>query len=162
MTHPTARLEDLPAGTAAPRREAELEQKLVDHIQKFLLELGQGFAFVGRQVHLELGDSDFYIDLLFYHLKLRCYVVIELKAGEFKPEYVGKMNFYLGLLDDQVKQTNENPSIGIVLCADKDHVEVEVALRDVNKPIGVADYQLQFPEKEIKELISNEIKKQKG
>ena len=85
-------------------------------------------------------------------------MAIDLKISEFKPEYIGKMNFYLGLLDDQVKQTNENPSIGIVLCADKDHVEVEVALRDVNKPIGVADFQLQFPEKELKELISNELK----
>jgi len=94
-------------------------------------------------------------------IKFRTLIAVDLKVSEFKPEYIGKMNFYLGLLDDQVKQTDENPSIGILLCADKEHVEVEIALRDVNKPIGVADYQLQFPEKEIRELISNEMKKMK-
>jgi len=120
--------------------------------------LGNGFTFIGNQYRLTLGNKDYAVDLLFFNRRIRSLVAIDLKISEFKPEYIGKMNFYLGLLDDQVKQTNENPSIGIVLCADKDHVEVEVALRDVNKPIGVADYQLQFPEKEIKELISNELK----
>ena len=139
-----------------------MERRLVEKIKLFLLELGNGFSFIGNQYRLVLNNKDYSVDLLFFNRKLRSLVAIDLKVSEFKPEYIGKMNFYLGLLDDQVKQADENPSIGIVLCADKDHVEVEVALRDVNKPIGVADYQLQFPEKELKELISNEIKKSKN
>lgn len=149
-------------GLSAPLKELELERRLVEKIKLFLLELGNGFTFIGNQYRLTLGNKDYAVDLLFFNRRIRALVAIDLKISEFKPEYIGKMNFYLGLLDDQVKQPNENPSIGIVLCADKNHVEVEVALRDVNKPIGVADYLLQFPEKEIKELISNEIKKQKG
>lgn len=146
-------------GLSAPLKELELERRLVEKIKLFLLELGNGFTFIGNQYRLALGNKDYAVDLLFFNRRIRALVAIDLKVSEFKPEYIGKMNFYLGLLDDQVKQTDENPSIGIVLCADKDHVEVEVALRDVNKPIGVADYQLQFPEKELKELISNELKK---
>lgn len=145
-------------GLSAPLKELELERRLVEKIKLFLLELGNGFTFIGNQYRLTLGNKDYAVDLLFFNRRIRALVAIDLKISEFKPEYIGKMNFYLGLLDDQVKQTNENPSIGIVLCADKDHVEVEVALLDVNKPIGVADYQLQFPEKELKELISNELK----
>jgi len=129
-------------GTAEPRREAELEQKLIDHLEKFLLELGQGFAFVGRQVHMEVGDDDFYIDLLFYHLKLRCYVVIELKRGKFLPEYAGKMIFYLNAVDDLLRYSNDKPSIGLVLCQDKNRIVAEYALRGVNKPIGISEYQL--------------------
>jgi len=149
-------------GLMKPVKELELERRLVEKIKLFLLELGNGFTFIGNQYRLTLSNKDYAVDLLFFNRRLRTLVAIDLKVSEFKPEYIGKMNFYLGLLDDQVKQADENPSIGIVLCADKEHVEVEIALRDVNKPIGVADYQLQFPEKEIKELISNELKKQRN
>ena len=123
-------------------KEKELEQKLIDHIQKFLLELGQGFAFVGRQVHLELGGSDFYLDLLFYHIKLKCYVVIELKNTKFIPEYAGKLNFYLSAVDTLVKQEDDKPTIGILLCRDKNNIEAEFALRDINKPMGVSEFQI--------------------
>jgi predicted nuclease of restriction endonuclease-like (RecB) superfamily len=101
-------------GTADPRNEAELEQKLIDHIQKFFLELGQGFAFVGRQVHLELGGQDFYLDLLFYHLKLRCFVVVELKAGEFEPGFVSKLNMYQNVVNDVLNYPSDQPSIGLL------------------------------------------------
>lgn len=148
-------------GLVKPVKELEPERRLVEKIKLFLLELGNGFTFIGNQYRLTLSNKDYAVDLLFFNRRLRALVAIDLKVSEFKPEYIGKMNFYLGLLDDQVKQPDENSSIGIVLCADKEHVEVEIALRDVNKPIGVADYQLQFPEKEIKELISQELKKQK-
>jgi len=107
-----------------------------------MLELGKGFAFVGRQYHLEVGEQDFYIDLLFYHLKLHCYVVIELKSGPFKPEYAGKLNFYLTAVDEEVKTPGDNPSIGLILCRDRDNVVAEYALRDLNKPIGVSRYEL--------------------
>jgi hypothetical protein len=119
-----------------PFHERELETGLIRHLQKFLLELGQGFAFVGRQYHLDIGDDDFYIDLLFYHLRLRCYVVIELKKGGFKPEYAGKMNFYCNVVDDR------NPTIGLILCQDKKSVLAEYTLRGVAKPIGVSEYEL--------------------
>lgn len=128
-------------GTADPRRERELEQALVDHIQRFLLELGAGFAFVGRQLLLEVGDRDFYIDLLFYHLKLRCFVVVELKAGSFDPSYVGQMNVYLSAVDDLLRHPDDKPTIGMLLCRGKDRLVVEYALRDVHKPIGVADWE---------------------
>ena len=114
----------------------------MQHLTKFLLELGAGFAFVGRQVHLEVGGDDFYIDLLFYHLKLHSYVVIELKAGDFKPEYAGKLSFYLSAVDAQVKSPDDNPTIGLLLCKRQNRVVAEYALRDVSKPIGVAEYQL--------------------
>jgi len=123
-------------------RERELERQLIARIRDFLLELGVGFAFVGSQVHLEVGGEDFYLDLLFYHLKLRCYVVIELKTGEFKPEYAGKMNFYLSAVDDLLRHPDDKPSIGIILCKSKNKVIVEYALRDTNKPIGVSSYRL--------------------
>ncbi len=120
--------------------ERDLEKELVNHITKFLLELGAGFAFVGKQFHLEVSGQDFYIDLLFYHTRLHCYIVVELKAGEFKPEYTGQINFYLSALDDLVKGPEDNPSIGIILCATKDRILAEYALRDVKKPIGVAEW----------------------
>jgi len=123
-------------------RERELEKQLIARIRDFLLELGVGFAFVGSQVHLEVGGEDFYLDLLFYHLKLRCYVVIELKTGEFKPEYAGKMNFYLSAVDDLLRHPDDRPSIGIILCKSKNKVIVEYALRDTTKPIGVSSYRL--------------------
>jgi len=122
--------------------EREIEASLVRHITRFLLELGAGFAFVGRQVHLEVGDDDFFIDLLFYHLKLHCYVVIELKAEKFKPEHMGQLSFYLTAVDRQVKAEQDNPTIGLLLCKRKNKVVAEYALRDTVAPIGVAEYQL--------------------
>jgi len=146
-------------GLSQPVKENELEKRLVEKIKLFLLELGQGFSFIGNQYRLTLGQKEYYIDLLFYNRKLKALVAIDLKIGSFEPEYIGKMNFYLGLLDDQTKMPDENASIGIILCASKDHVEVEVSLRDINKPIGIANYQLQFPEKQLKDLIIQEINK---
>lgn len=122
--------------------ERELETALVERITRFMLELGKGFAFVGRQYHLEVGGEDFYIDLLFYHLRLHCYVAIEMKTGPFKPEYTGKLNFYLTALDEQVKMQEDGPSIGLILCRDRNNVIAEYALRDVNKPIGISRYAL--------------------
>ncbi len=122
--------------------EREIESALVQHITRFLLELGAGFAFVGRQVHIEVGGDDFFIDLLFYHLKLRCYVVVELKAGAFKPEHAGQLNFYLSAVDTQVKAEQDSPSIGLLLCKSQNRVVAEYALRDTRKPMGVAEYQL--------------------
>lgn len=122
-------------------RERDLERGLLAHIGEFLLELGVGFAFVGNQVHLEVRGQDFYLDLLFYHLRLRCFVIIDLKIGEFKPEYAGKMNFYLSAVDDQMRRHDDRPSIGLLLCRAKDRLVVEYALRDVHKPIGVAEWE---------------------
>jgi predicted nuclease of restriction endonuclease-like (RecB) superfamily len=123
-------------------QERELEQALLRHIRAFLLELGVGFAFVGSQYHLAVSDQDYYLDMLFYHLKLRCYVVIDLKIGEFKPEDAGKMNFYLSALDDLLRHPDDQPSIGLILCKSKNQIIVEYTLRDMRKPIGVAEYQL--------------------
>ena len=142
-------------GTADPRREAELENVLVDNVQKFLLELGVGFAFVGRQVPLEVGDSDFKVDLLFYHFKLHAFVVVEIKSGPFKPEYAGKMSFYLSVADDLLKSDDDNPSIGLILCKSKNRVQAEYALRGVNKPIGVADWETKLVEKLPKHYLGN-------
>lgn len=125
-----------------PYRERELETGLLTHIEKFLLELGRGFAFVGRQYELTVSDRDFYLDLLFYHLHLRCFVVVDLKKGEFKPEYAGKMNFYCSAVDSQLRHEADAPTIGLVLCQTKDRIIAEYALRDIEKPIGVADYEL--------------------
>lgn len=123
--------------------ERDIEQELVKHITKFLLELGTGFSFVGKQYHLEVGEEDFYIDLLFYHLKLRCYVVIELKATTFKPEHTGKLNFYLSAVDAQLRHETDNPSIGLILCKDnKNRLVAEYALKDISKPVGISEYQL--------------------
>jgi len=126
--------------------ERDLEQGLLDHIQKFLLELGVGFAFVGRQYHMEISGKDYYLDLLFYHLRLRCYVVIDLKMKTFEPEFAGKMNFYLSAVDDQLRHADDRPSIGLLLCKERDHVTVEYALRDLKKPIGVAQWQTKLVE----------------
>jgi len=127
-------------GTADPRREREIERSLVDHIQRFLLELGAGFAFVGQQVPLEVGDQDFQIDLLFYHLKLRCYVVVELKAVPFDPAFVGQLNLYLSAADDLLRHPDDQPTIGLLLCHAKNKVVVEYALRHLQRPIGVAGW----------------------
>ena len=139
-------------GTADPRREREVEQALVDHIQRFLLELGSGFAFVGRQVHLEFASHDYYLDLLFYHLKLRCYVVIELKAVPFEPGFTGQMNMYLSAVDDLLRHSDDKPTIGLLLCRAKDRFVVEYALRDLRKPIGVAGWETTLVEKLPEEL----------
>ena len=122
--------------------ERDLERELVKHITNFLLELGAGFSFVGKQFHLEVGGEDFYLDLLFYHLKLRCYVVIELKTGPFRPEYAGKLNFYLSAVDDMLRHESDAPSIGLILCKDKNRLIAEYALRDISKPVGVSEYRL--------------------
>ena len=121
-------------------QEREMEKSIAQHIQKFLLELGEGFAFVGRQYHLEVGQQDFYIDLLFYHLKLRSYIVIELKDKEFKPEYAGKMNFYITAVDKLLKHPTDNPTIGLLLCKTKNDIVAEWSLQDVKKPIGLSEY----------------------
>lgn len=122
--------------------EKSIEDELSKNITKFLLELGKGFAFVGRQYKIEISETDYFLDMLFYHFELRCFVVIELKAGKFKPEFAGKLNFYLSAVDSLLKKEQDNPSIGILLCKNKDKVEVEYALRDLNKPIGISEYKL--------------------
>ncbi len=139
-------------GTTDPRREREVEQALVDHIQRFLLELGAGFAFVGRQVPLEVGDRDFVLDLLFYHLKLRCYVVVELKAVPFDPAFVGQLNLYLSAADDLLRHPEDKPTIGLLLCREKNKIVVEYALRNLKRPIGVARWETTLVEKLPKAL----------
>jgi predicted nuclease of restriction endonuclease-like (RecB) superfamily len=124
--------------------ERAVEEGLLAHVERFLLELGAGFALAGRQVHLDVGDKDFYLDLLFYHLALRCFVVIDLKARDFTPEAAGKMNFYLSAVDDRFRQPGDQPSIGLILCRSKDRVIAEYALRDLSKPIGVSGYVTKF------------------
>jgi len=120
--------------------ERDIENQLVAQITRFLLELGKGFAFLGRQYPLAANGKDYFLDLLFYHTRLKCYVVIELKAGEFKPEYIGKLNFYLSAVDDQLRTPDDQPTIGLILCKDKDKLDVEYALRDINKPMGVSSF----------------------
>jgi predicted nuclease of restriction endonuclease-like (RecB) superfamily len=142
-------------GTADPRREREVEQALVDHVERFLLELGSGFAFVGRQVSLEVGDQDFLIDLLFYHLKLRCYVVVELKAVPFDPAFVGQLNLYLSAADDLLRHPDDHPTIGLLLCRAKNKVVVEYALRHLKRPIGVAEWETRLVGELPKELKGN-------
>jgi predicted nuclease of restriction endonuclease-like (RecB) superfamily len=127
-------------------RERDLERGLLDHIQKFLLELGVGFAFVGRQFHMAISGQDYYFDLLFYHLRLRCYVVIDLKMKAFEPEFAGKMNFYLSAADDALRHPDDRPSIGLLLCQERDRLTVEYALRNLKKPIGVARWQTKLVE----------------
>ena len=129
-------------GLSREAGERAIENALVKHVTEFLLELGAGFAFVGRQVLLDVGGDEFFIDLLFYHLKLRCYVVIELKAGKFKPEHLGQLGFYLTAVDEQVKHPQDNPTIGLLLCKSKNKVVAEYALRQNNQPLGVAEYKL--------------------
>jgi predicted nuclease of restriction endonuclease-like (RecB) superfamily len=129
-------------GIGHEAQEREVEKALTEHMEKFILELGAGFAFVGRQYNINVGGQDFYIDLLFYHLKLRCFVVIELKDKDFKPEHAGKMNFYLSAVDELLKHPSDNPSIGLILCKSKNNVLAEYTLRDMSKPIGLAEYNL--------------------
>ena len=123
-----------------PAQERRLEKSMLDHIQKLLLEFGKGFAFMGRQVHLEVGDDDYYLDMLFYHVRLHCYVVIEVKTGRFKPEHAGKMNFYLSAVDSIMREAGDKPTIGLLLCNNRNRLTAEYALRDMGKPIGVAEW----------------------
>ena len=125
-----------------PFRERELENNLIKHMEKFLIELGSGFAFVGRQYKLEIGDDEFYIDLLFYHLKLRCFIVVELKKGKFKPEYSGQVNFYCSAIDGILAQKDDKPTIGLILCQEKNEIVAEYSLRNMTQPIGISEYQL--------------------
>ena len=125
---------------AEDAEERELERGLVAHIRQFLIELGAGFAFVGQQYRLEVGGEEFFIDRLFYHLKLRCYIVIDLKMTPFKPEYAGKMNFYLSAADDLLRHPDDKPTLGNILCKAKNQVVAEYALRDLSKPVGVSTY----------------------
>ncbi|WP_211352220.1 PDDEXK nuclease domain-containing protein [Dinghuibacter silviterrae] len=122
--------------------ERDVEKGLLAHLQKFMLELGQGFAFMGSQYHLEVDDEDFYMDMLFYHTRLRCYCVLEIKTTPFKPEYVGKLNFYLNVVNAQLRQDGDQPSIGILLCKTPNKVTVEYALQNITGPMGVTEYQI--------------------
>jgi predicted nuclease of restriction endonuclease-like (RecB) superfamily len=146
-------------GITEKTKETELEKRLIEKIKLFVLELGKGFSFIGNQHRLEYNGKEYFVDMLFFHRGLRSLVAIELKIGSFKAEYVGKMNLYLSLLDKLEKGENESQSIGIILCADKDHLDVEIALQDINKPIGVADYQLLLPKDKLQNLLIDEIKK---
>jgi predicted nuclease of restriction endonuclease-like (RecB) superfamily len=122
--------------------EKAIEDELTKNITKFLLELGKGFAFLGRQYKIEIGENDHFLDMLFYHVELRCYIVIELKAGKFIPEFAGKLNYYLSAVDSQLRKSGDSPTIGILLCKKKDKIDVEYALRDINKPMGISEYVL--------------------
>ena len=144
-------------GVTEPILELELEHRLVEKIKLFLLELGKGFTFIGNQYTLEYNGKESRVDMLFFHRGLRSLVAIDLKIGKFIPEYAGKMNYYLSLLDRIERQEGENPSIGIILCAEKDHLDVELALEGITKPIGVADYQLIIPKEELQKAIAAEI-----
>ncbi len=139
-------------GITTPVVEAELERRITQKIKRVIMELGYGFSFVGEQYRIQLNETDYYVDLLFFHRKLKSLVALELKATKFKPEYAGKMNFYLNLLNDFVKEEGENPPIGIILCTDKDHFEVEYALRGIDKPVGVAEFR-------ITKTLPNDLKK---
>ena len=130
-------------------KEKDIEKGLVDNIAQFLLELGKGFAFVGRQYHISVGKKDFYIDLLFYHIDLECYIVIELKAREFKPEYAGQLGFYLTAIDKKVKKDHHNPTIGLIICKERDKIVAEYALGHINNPVGISEFRLS-EEMEIK------------
>jgi predicted nuclease of restriction endonuclease-like (RecB) superfamily len=138
--------------------ERDLERGLIEHLRSLILELGKGFAFVGSQYNLEVAGQDYYLDLLFYHLRLRCYVVIELKIEEFKPEFAGKMNFYLAAVDDLLRHKDDQPTIGIILCKGRNQIIVEYALRDLSKPMGVAQYKLSeaLPDRLREELPATE------
>ena len=145
-------------GVTSPILELELEDRLVKAITRFLMELGNGFTFIGNQHILEYNGKESKVDMLFFHRGLRCLVAVDLKIGAFKPEYAGKMNYYLSLLDRLERGADENRSIGIILCAEKDRVEVELALEDMGKPIGVADYQLIVPKEKLQKVLTDEIK----
>lgn len=134
-------------------KEKDLEEKLVQHISQFLLELGKGFAYMGRQFQFKVGRKDYRTDLLFYHTKLKCYIIIELKVNEFEPEYIGILNFYITAINELIKDDSDQPTIGILLCKNKDDFEVEFSLKDINKPIGVSEYHY----KELPEIIQQNL-----
>ena len=146
-------------------KEKDLEQKLIQHITQFLLELGKGFAYLGKQFSLKVGRKDYRIDLLFYHIQLKSYIVIELKMKEFEPEFIGKLNFYISAINELVKTENDNPTIGILLCKNKDNFEVEFALKDINNPIGVSEFKYAAHPENVKKALptleefENELKK---
>lgn len=142
-------------GTDMPRREVEIERKLTEHIQNFLLELGQGFAFVGKQVHLEVGSQDFYIDLLFYHLKLRCYIVVELKACDFEPGFISQLNMYQNVVNDVLRHPDDKPTIGLLLVKERNKTVVEYSLAGYQNPIGVAEWKNQIARSLPEELRSS-------
>lgn len=144
-------------GATENLKELDLEKRLVEKIKTFILELGKGFTFIGNQHRLEYNNKEYFVDMLFFHRGLRSLVAIDLKLGRFKAEFAGKMNLYLSLLDKLEKGDDENQSVGIILCAEKDHLDVEIALQDINKPIGVAEYQLLLPLDELQRLVVNEI-----
>jgi len=135
--------------------EKDLENGLINNVEKLLLEMGKGFALVARQFHLEVGNKDYYIDLLFYHITLKCFIVVELKAREFEPKDAGQINFYLSAVDDLVKNPDDKPTLGLLLCKTKDNFTAEYALRDINKPIGIAEYQTEIISRLPKELKSS-------
>ncbi|MBI1870534.1 MAG: DUF1016 domain-containing protein [Chlamydiae bacterium] len=152
--------------------ERELEHKLIDHLTSFLLELGAGFAFIGRQIPVQVGDREFFIDLLFYHTRLHCYVVVELKTGDFEPEFAGKLNFYIKAMDSQLRKVGDLPTIGLLLCKRRDKLVAEYAMSDIHKPIGVSEYKLthalpkklksSFPAiKELEKELSKGVEKAK-
>ena len=145
-------------GVTEPVAELELERRIVEKVKQFLLEMGNGFTYIGNEHVIECNDKESRVDLLLYHRGLRCLVAIDLKIGKFKPEFAGKMNYYLSLLDRLERRDDENRSIGIILCAEKDHVDVELALEDMGKPIGVADYKLIIPKDELSKVIQDEMK----
>lgn len=149
-------------GATEPMKELTLEQRLVNKITRFIMELGRGFTFIGNQHILSYNGKDYKVDMLFFHRGLHRMVAIDLKVGEFIPEYAGKMNFYLSLLDKFEKNTDEESSIGLILCAEMDHLDVEVALRDINKPIGVAEYQYLIPKEDIQRIVLVEMKNEKA
>jgi hypothetical protein len=136
-------------GITDSMKERELEESMIDKIKEVIIEFGNGFAFIGNQYCVKTPNKEYFIDLLFYHRKLKCLIAIELKTGIFKPEYAGKMNFYLNILDDFIREEGENPSIGIILCAEKDNFEIEYSLKSIDKPMGVAEYHLtnELPER---------------
>lgn len=145
-------------GVTEPVAELELERRIVEKVKQFLLEMGKGFTYIGNEHVIEYNGKESRVDLLLFHRGLRCLVAIDLKIGKFKPEYAGKMNYYLSLLDRLERGEDENRSIGIILCAEKDHVDVELALEDMGKPIGVADYKLIIPKDELTKVIQAEMK----
>ena len=146
-------------GISEPMKELKLERRLVNKITRFILELGKGFTFIGNQHIIPFNGKEYKVDMLFFHRGLHRMIAIDLKVGEFQPEYVGKMNYYLTLLDRMEKAPDEEPSIGLILCAEKDHLDVEVALQDIGKPIGVAEYQYLLPKEEILQIVSAEMDK---
>ena len=146
-------------GVTEPMKELKLERRLVNKITRFILELGKGFTFIGNQHILSFNGKEYKVDMLFFHRGLHRMIAIDLKVGEFQPEYIGKMNYYLTLLDRMEKAPDEEPSIGLILCAEKDHLDVDVALQDIGKPIGVAEYQYLLPKEEILQIVSTEMNK---